>query len=93
MNGLVMSVPSREILVDETRDSETSDAFRFGHPVVRHLRPQLSLAGAVSGISDLAFPVRIGRDVFLEKTDAAKTDDLHNDLRVAAGLETVVDGV
>jgi hypothetical protein len=92
MRPLVMSVPSREILVDETRDVVASDAFRFGHPVVRYLRPVTSLVTGLT-VAGLDWPVRIGRDVFLNKDFAHRTEDLHGDLRAAAGLTNVVDGV
>lgn len=88
---LIMSVPSEEVLVTETRDPATEDLIvttaldqdRTGLPVVRGLKPVVSLAEAVEGISGLNFPIRMPghRDVFLEKSDASKTDDLHQDLR------------
>jgi hypothetical protein len=88
-----MSVPSREVLIDETRDVAPSDAFRFGHPVVRYLRPQFAFADAVAGIGGLQAPIVIGQDKFLAKSEANKADDLQADLRAAAGLTNVVDGV
>jgi len=93
LRSLVMSVPSREVLIDETRDVAPSDAFRFGHPVVRYLRPQFAFADAVAGIGGLQAPIVIGQDKFLAKSEANKADDLQADLRAAAGLTNVVDGV
>jgi len=91
MSGLIMSVPSEEVLVTETRDSATADLLvttaldtnRSGLPIVRELRPITTLAEAVEGISGLNFPVRFPgiRDVFLEKADASVEDDLHQELR------------
>jgi len=86
MRGAVMSVPGREFLVDETRDNTVLvttalDENRDGLPVVRFLSPVVTLKAAVDGIADLAFPKRIGRDVFLLKDSTHLTDDLHADLR------------
>lgn len=88
---LVMSVPSNEVLVTETRDAATADLLvttsldlnRTGLPVVRGLKPVVSLADAVAGLTDMDFPVRMPghRDVFLQKSDAAVADDLHAELR------------
>jgi hypothetical protein len=82
-----------EILVSETRDTD-DDAIvttsllgarlsgeDSGLPVVRFLKPTVTLAAAVTGIPHLAMPLRLGRDVFLFKTDAFNTDDIQQDLR------------
>jgi hypothetical protein len=93
LRSLVMSVPSREVLVSQTRDAFMTDAHRYGHPVVRFPVASTSLATAINGITGLQFPIRIGRDVFLAKDQAHRTADLHANLRTAAGLTTlVVDG-
>lgn len=86
MRELVMSVPGSENLVDETRDNTVLvttalDENRDGLPIVRFLKPVVTLEDAAEGISDLQFPVRIGRDVFLKKNAANLTDDLHAELR------------
>jgi len=91
MSTLIMSVPSEEVLVTETRDATTAgllvttalDQDRSGLPIVRELRPVTTLEEAVEGITGLNFPVRMPgiRDVFLEKSDANLEDDLHQDLR------------
>lgn len=88
MRPQIMSVPSEEVQIDRTFDT-TSDhvttalakAGNKGLPVVVFLREETTLAEAVSGVSDLGFPVRIGEDAFLEKQSTALTDDLHQDLR------------
>jgi len=86
---LVMSVPSEEVLVTETRDGTGTlvttaiDDNRQGLPVVVGLRPVTTLEEAAEGIEGLAFPIRLPghRDVFLGKADASVADDLHQDLR------------
>jgi len=84
----VMAVPSREIMVYETRDdTHVTGAFRYGFPVVVQRRDKTELATAINGISGLNFPVRFPgyqRDVFLEKDDANVADDIQQDLRDVA---------
>jgi hypothetical protein len=82
-----------EVLVSETRDTdddaivttsllgERLDGEDSGLPVVRFLKPVVTLGAAVAGIPHLAMPLRLGRDVFLFKTDAFNTDDIQQDLR------------
>jgi hypothetical protein len=93
MRSLVVIVPSREILVDETRDAVVSDFFQFGHPIVRYLRPVTTVATVRAGVAGLQMPIRIGRDQFIVKDQAHRTEDLHANVREAAGLTNVVDGV
>lgn len=86
MRSAIMSVPGSENLVDETRDNTVLvttalDENRDGLPVVRFLKAVVTLEDAAEGISDLQFPKRIGRDVFLMKNAANLTDDLHAELR------------
>jgi len=90
LRPLVMSVPSEETLdltlrVTDVDDDVVTTALLEGRgsglPVVRGLGPVTTLAEAVTGIPNLAFPVRIGQDVFLEKADGSETEDLHQDLR------------
>ena len=81
MRPLIMSVVGEEVLVTESRDAVVTDAFRNGHPVVRSLREVTTFEEAAEGISGLNFPVQIGRDKFLEKSDANVADDLQQDLR------------
>lgn len=52
-----------------------------GLPIVRYTQAPPSLEEAAEGISGLNFPVKIGQDSFLEKSDANVADDLHQDLR------------
>jgi hypothetical protein len=88
----VMAVVGREGLTTlETRDAtvttDTSLGGRLGLPIVRYEQDLTLLADAVATISGLNFPVRIGQDKFLEKSDANVTDDLQANLRsVAANL-------
>jgi hypothetical protein len=92
LRPLVMSVPSREVLVTQTRDAFNTDAHRYGHSVVRYLAPVTPLATGMTMVG-LQWPLRIGRDVFLMKDYAHRTDDLQGNLRTVAGLVAeVVDG-
>ncbi|MHA2231327.1 MAG: hypothetical protein ACXAB4_02435 [Candidatus Hodarchaeales archaeon] len=90
LRPLVMSVPSEETLDLTVRVADPDDDIvttallegrGSGLPVVRGLAPVTTLAEAVAGVADLDFPVRIGQDLFLNKSDAAVTDDLHQNLR------------
>jgi hypothetical protein len=88
--------PSQEIRVLETRDSLVTDAWRLGHPVVRYVRGAAAPTPAgertktmqqvYDNVSDLRQPIRLSverRDVYIEKTEGAATDDLHGDVRGA----------
>lgn len=90
LRPLVMSVPSEETLDLTVRVADPDDDIvttallegrGSGLPVVRGLAPVTTLVEAVAGVADLDFPVRIGQDLFLNKSDAAVTDDLHQNLR------------
>lgn len=90
MRSLVMSVPSNETLnltvrsVDSDDDVVTTALLEgrgSGLPLVRGLKPVVTLAAAVAGIANIDFPIRIGRDVFLTKADGFEADDLHAELR------------
>jgi len=90
LRPLVMSVPSQETLdltvrsADADNDVVTTALLEgrgSGLPVVRGLAPVTTLQEAVQGVSGLDFPVRIGQDLFLNKSDANVTDDLHQNLR------------
>ena len=61
--------------------TDTSIGGRSGLPVVRYERALTSYDTAVTSVSGLNFPIRIGQDKFLENTDAAVTNDLHANLR------------
>ena len=82
-------VPGQEIRVLQTLDAEYSDAWRYGHPVVRYIRGNASptpsgqrtetLQQLYSGVSGLHMPLRLTverRDIYIEKTTAAVADDL-----------------
>ncbi len=81
----VMSVPSKEQLTEiKTRDTSKKDFSpygRDGQPVVVGLRATVTKAVAIAGIDDVAFPVRIGNDVFLENSSDGVTNDIQGDLR------------
>ena len=87
MRPLIMSVPSRETQILSTFDGDANivqtnlTSNRRGLPVVRYLRPVVPFETAAEQIAGLNFPVVIGQDKFLEKSDANVADDLHQDLR------------
>ena len=87
MRPLIMSVPSRETQILSTFDGDANivqtnlTSNRRGLPIVRYLRPVVPFETAAEGIAGLNFPVVIGQDKFLEKSDANVADDLHENLR------------
>ncbi len=90
LRALVMAVPGEETLdltlrVVDTDDDVVTTALLEGRgsglPVVRGLGEVTTLVEAVAGLTHLAFPLRIGQDVFLTKADGHLTEDLHQDLR------------
>lgn len=89
MRPLVMSVPAEETLEVTVRSTDTDDDVvttallegrGSGLPLVRELRPVVTLADAVAGLTDIEL-VRIGADVFIQKSDGNETDDLHEEVR------------
>lgn len=90
LRGQVMSIPARETLDLTWRGTDTdsdivttalTEGRGTGLPVVRGLKPVVTLPEAVAGVADLDFPVVIGQDRFLNKADANVADDLHQDNR------------
>jgi hypothetical protein len=72
-------VPGEEIRVLSTLDAVVTDAWRYGHPIVRYARTAQTPNDMYDNIDDLAFPIRLTmepRDLFIEKTEAAVADDL-----------------
>lgn len=77
-------VPSEEIRVLATEDDNVTDAWRYGHPVVRYARDYTRPADVYDGVSGLDFPVRLTaepRDLFIQKTAANAGDDLQQEVR------------
>lgn len=89
MRPQIMSVPGEETQILRTFDASsdpqvTTSLAVAGNkqlPVVVFLRAEVTLQDAVDGITNLAFPVKIGGDRFLNKDSTSLTDDLHQDLR------------
>ena len=88
--------PGQEVRVLETKDATVSDAWRYGHPVVRYVRGSdtptpvgqqtKTLQQVYDNVSGLHMPLRLTaerRDLFIEKAAASVTDDLHEDVRDA----------
>jgi len=76
-------VPSEEVSIADTKDGVISDAWRYGHPVVRYVRQTKSLASVYASVPGLQFPVRITndrRDIHIEKVEGNVTDDLFGEV-------------
>jgi hypothetical protein len=79
-DGDLVAVPGEEIQVLQTRDSNITDAFRSGHPVVVYPRAACTLATLYAGVSGLDFPVRMvgnPREIQVQKSSANVADDLY----------------
>jgi hypothetical protein len=87
MRPKIVIAPGEEIRTLHTVDETfVTDAWRFGHPVVRYSRELETAANVYTTVTGLAFPVRLTgdtRDLWIEKTDANKADDLHQEVRDA----------
>jgi len=88
--------PSQEVRVLETKDNAVSDAWRYGHPVVRYVRGNgaptpagertKTLQQVYDNVSGLSMPLRLTverRDIYIEKSAADVADDLQGDTRDA----------
>lgn len=86
--------PSQEIRVLQTSDNVVSDAWRFGHPVVRYVRGNTAptpsgqrtktLQQVYDNVADLRAPLRLSaerRDIYIEKNADGVNDDLHGEVR------------
>ena len=84
-------IPGKEVLWAATRDTATDvidttlTAGRAysgsnGLPIVRYVKTQPTLAQGTT-VSGLNMPVRIGKDIFLEKATASVADDFYAELR------------
>ena len=83
MHGRFIVVPAEEIRVLETKEAVVSDAWRYGHPVVRYARALKDEQTIINGVSNLDMPVRLTvdhREYKLQKTAAAAGDDLFGDV-------------
>ena len=92
LRPLVMSVPGCEILSGVlTRDTTVSDLSPFmgepnfaasrGFPIVIGLKDQVTFEDAQENMVDIDFAFTIGRDKFLQPTEAGLPRDQHQDLR------------
>lgn len=90
LRPLVMSIPGEEILVEvKARDTSTADFSSYmgearhnatrGFPIVIGLKDQVSLATAVTNLSDVDFAFQIGENWFIKNTEAGLDGDLHGD--------------
>jgi hypothetical protein len=79
-------VPAEEIRVLSTQDDVVTDAWRYGHPVVRYSREAKEVQTVYDNVSDLEMPVRLTvdrREFQIEKTSDAVGDDLFQETRDA----------
>lgn len=89
-------VPGQEVRVLETRDNNVSDAWRYGHPVVRYVRTGAAPTPATertktmqqvySNVDGLHMPIRLTverRDIFIQKDLDNVGDDLFTDTKNA----------
>lgn len=88
--------PSQEVRVLQTKDDTVSDAWRYGHPVVRYVRGNASptpsgertktLQQVYDNVDGLSMPLRLTverRDIYIEKNSDNVGDDLHENVRDA----------
>lgn len=100
LRPLVMSIPGHEILVEvKARDTTVKDFSSYcgearhtatrGFPIVIGLVDQVSLAAAVTNLSDVDFAFQIGENWFVRNTEAGLDGDLHTDARaLSADIDT-----
>ena len=94
--GKQVIAPGQEVRVLETKDAVVSDAWRYGHPVVRYVRGNATptpagertktLQQVYDNVSGLAQPLRLSverRDVYIENDSDNVANDLHEDVRDA----------
>jgi len=81
LRELVMAVPGEEVRTLATRDAVVSDRYYSGHRVVVYNRALKTLASALSTITGIEAPIKIGRDKFFNKSTANVADDIHQELR------------
>ena len=89
--------PGQEVRVLETKDADSvSDAWRYGHPVVRYVRGNAAptpagertktLQQVYDNVSGLGMPLRLTverRDIYIEKDADNVTDDIQGETRAA----------
>lgn len=90
--GKQVIAPGQEVRTLQTYDSNVSDAWRLGHPVVRYVRSDSAPAGertktlqqVYDNVDDLQIPLRLTverRDVYIEETQASVGGDLQQEVR------------
>ena len=87
-------VPGEETRVLATHDAVVSDAWRYGHPVVRYARTLVTPNDMYDHITGLAFPIRLTmepRDLFIEKTEADIAEDLFGESKVISDAANTTD--
>lgn len=81
LRPLVLVVPGEEVQIVRTYDDFRTDRYWRGHAIYVNNRARDSYADAVSGISDIEVPFQLGRDKFINKDEANRGDDLHQEAR------------
>lgn len=88
--------PGQEVRTLDTKDAVVTDAWRYGHPVVRYVRGNAAptpagertktLQQVYDNVDGLHMPLRLTverRDIYIEKDAADVSDDLHGETRAA----------
>ena len=92
LRPLIMSVPGCEILTGVlSRDTSVADLSPYmgearhdagrGFPIVIGVKDDVTFVEAQEGMAGIDFAFTIGRDKFLQPTDAGLNRDNHQDLR------------
>lgn len=93
MRAKYVVVPGEEIRVLDTEDSLITDAWRYGHPVVRYSRSAADRQTVYDNVSGLAMPVRLPgdwRESKIEKTQANVGDDLFGEVATETDAEQAI---
>ena len=92
LRPLIMQIPAEEIVSGvQSRDTSVSDFSSYmgearygasrGFPIVIGLNDRTTFEAAQEGCTGVDFAFTIGRDRFLQNTEAALSRDLHQDMR------------
>lgn len=86
-------VPGEEIRVLDTEDGLITDAWRYGHPVVRYSRTAPDRQTVYDNVDGLAMPVRLPgdwRESKIEKTADNVGDDLFDEVTAETDTEQAI---
>ena len=86
MRPLQVIVPGEEVQILSTKDAVVTDAWRFGHQVVKYVKDTKSVGTVYQTVDGLGFPVRLTnqrRDIQIEKDADHVSDDLFTEVQNA----------